>query len=175
MTAQSFHEIIAKYNPYHDNMGRFSTADAHTSFSLGGTAAQRDKAIAREKERSGSSGAAAGKAEEPKKQTREQFESKLRDIGSLWEKNGMSRVYFNNLEERVGLTVDYYRSGNVRQAWLDGESLSNSNAKRYLSELGSGKFWYDNSTGKFFHKGMDTFAVKIRDSIIAEAGGMPED
>lgn len=49
--ALTFAEVIAKYNPHHDARGRFSTADGAASFSLGGTAAQRAKAIEREKER----------------------------------------------------------------------------------------------------------------------------
>ena len=42
---------LEKYNPYHDRLGRFTSPGGSTSFSLGGTPAQRERAIAREKER----------------------------------------------------------------------------------------------------------------------------
>lgn len=52
--AKSFDEIIeiSKFNPYHDSRGRFSTADAATSFTYApGKSKAHDNAIAREKER----------------------------------------------------------------------------------------------------------------------------
>lgn len=43
---------IEKFNPYHDSRGRFSTADAATSFTYApGKSKAHDNAIAREKER----------------------------------------------------------------------------------------------------------------------------
>lgn len=58
-------EEIGKFNPYHDERGRFSTANSHTSFTIHTKDPKKqhmaDMAIAREKER-----AAAGEAAKPK-------------------------------------------------------------------------------------------------------------
>ena len=46
--AASFREIIAKFNPYHDEKGRFATADGAASFTFKpGASAAHDKAIER--------------------------------------------------------------------------------------------------------------------------------
>lgn len=50
--SQSFSELIAKFNPYHDARGRFTTAGTAASFTYRpGASAAHDRAIARERER----------------------------------------------------------------------------------------------------------------------------
>lgn len=62
-------EVVEKFNPYHDEKGRFSTADGHTSFTIRTKDPSKqhmaDMAIAREKERDGAAGGAKP-AEDPK-------------------------------------------------------------------------------------------------------------
>ena len=69
--------------------------------------------------------------------------------GSLWEKHGRSRVYFNRLAELYGLDVSFYRTGNVSAATLDDHLISNSEARRILARLAAARFWYDNQEGRF--------------------------
>ena len=49
-----------------------------------------------------------------------------------WTKGNMDRLYFN-LEKSGDLELDYYNSGNLRSADLDGERISNAEACRLLS------------------------------------------
>lgn len=64
--------------------------------------------------------------------------------GQLWEKNGMRRVYFNDLHELIGLEIDTYNSGNISGAKWKGEKISNADAGRTLR--GIGRVWYDLNT-----------------------------
>ena len=74
-TAKSFEELM-KFNPYHDRLGRFSTAGGATSFTYApGKSKAHDLAIAREKERA----AAASSAEAGQKRIAD-AESKLKSI-----------------------------------------------------------------------------------------------
>lgn len=49
-----------------------------------------------------------------------------------WTKGEMDRMYFN-LEKAGALELDYYKSGNLRSAYLDGERISNAEACRLLA------------------------------------------
>jgi len=71
--------------------------------------------------------------------------------GNLWENYGHSRVYFGweRLSELLGLDIGRYKTGNVSSATRNGESISNSEAKRILNALGESKFHYDLKTNKF--------------------------
>lgn len=80
--------------------------------------------------------------------------------GRLWEKAGMRRVYFNNLVELYGLTLEFYNTGNISAAWLDGERISNNSARQIVSMLYTGKLWYDLTSGRFESKGLSERAVE---------------
>src|ERR1041385_5685450 len=69
--------------------------------------------------------------------------------GKLWEKNSMKRIYFNTevIAKAIGLDVDYYKTGNISGATLQGKLISNSEAKRILN--GINKVHYDFADGKF--------------------------
>ena len=67
--------------------------------------------------------------------------------GKLWEKAGMSRVYFEVTPDMVGLTVDRYKSGSVSSATLDGNDLSNTKAADLLGALGTTKAFVDVASG----------------------------
>lgn len=69
--------------------------------------------------------------------------------GKLWEKNSMKRIYFSGdlVVEFVGLSVSRYNTGNISGATLNGDAISNSEAKRILG--GIDKIYYDLNDGKF--------------------------
>lgn len=71
--------------------------------------------------------------------------------GNLWEKYGKRRIYWNSdsVLKTVGLDCGYYKSGNISSASLNGESISNSEAKRLLAAAGAVRFWYDLSDSQF--------------------------
>ena len=49
-----------------------------------------------------------------------------------WTKGDMDRLYFN-IEKSEYLDVDYYKSGNVSSAYLNGERISNAEAYRLMA------------------------------------------
>lgn len=49
-----------------------------------------------------------------------------------WTKGDMDRLYFN-IEKSGDLDADYYKTGNMRSAYLNGERISNAEACRLLS------------------------------------------
>lgn len=51
---------------------------------------------------------------------------------SRWTKGDMDRLYFS-LEKSGALELDYYKSGNLRAADLNGERISNAEAFRLLA------------------------------------------
>lgn len=80
------------------------------------------------------------------------MEQRLVEIGgNLWERHGHRRVYFNynTLAELLGMKLEFYNTGNIRAAWMDGERVSNTHARGYYWDLRNGKIWYDLNTEKF--------------------------
>ncbi|MFZ5815325.1 MAG: hypothetical protein ACOY93_08470 [Bacillota bacterium] len=78
------------------------------------------------------------------------FEARLIAAGGArWQKNGMDRIYINDLARWFGLEVDYYKSGNICSAKLDGERISNNQAGKILSRLAMARVYYDCLTGRF--------------------------
>jgi len=59
--------------------------------------------------------------------------------GRRWKQGRLDRIYFNRPAQRGGLEVDYYKTGNVKSAKLNGEHLSNTKARGLLA----GKLWWD--------------------------------
>lgn len=78
----------------------------------------------------------------------------LKSIGGQeWQKGDYHRVYFNNLPEWFGLKCEFYNSGSVASATLDGRTISNSYAKSIINDLrSSGRIWYDVRAGKFVNQ-----------------------
>ena len=75
--------------------------------------------------------------------TKEQVE-KLAELGNEWKKDDkFHRIYFNDLESRLGLDISFYNTGNVSSATQDGERISNSECKRILGRLAGVKVFYD--------------------------------
>ena len=86
----------------------------------------------------------------------------MRDIAKLvkiggkeWTKDTLHRVYFNDLDKWYGLTYTSYNSGNISHAWVNGETVSNSEAMRILRRFNYSKVWYDSSDDKFHGKNID--------------------
>lgn len=91
------------------------------------------------------------------------LEAKLVKVGSRWQKNGMNRIYFNDLHKFYGLNIDTYKTGNISYATLDGEKISNTQAAKIQSRLMRGKLWFDCITGRFESKDVhaDDFEVLV--------------
>ena len=94
------------------------------------------------------------------------IENLLQVGGKEWQKNGMHRVYFNDLPGLYGLKVTRYNTGNVSSATLDGERISNSAARKMLNKL-CGSFWYDVSAGEFRSRGLsEDVAGVLKDAVL---------
>jgi len=72
--------------------------------------------------------------------------------GSRWQKNGMDRIYFNNLAKKGGLEYDTYKSGNIASASLRGKGISNATAGEILGYLRDSKV--------FFYRGTIRMVIK---------------
>ena len=73
--AKSFDEIM-KFNPYHDNLGRFASSNGYASFTYApGKSKAHDLAIAREKERQAAAGGTGSPKKERKYSKEEQIEA----------------------------------------------------------------------------------------------------
>jgi hypothetical protein len=72
----------------------------------------------------------------------------LREGGNRWQKNGMDRIYFNNLGERAGMKTVKYKSGNIYSAEIKGKGISNSKASEILGNLSDTKVFYDRQKRK---------------------------
>lgn len=55
-----------------------------------------------------------------------QIESLEKRGFSRWQKGNMDRLYINST--KIGLELDYYKTGNIHYAELNGERISNSRA-----------------------------------------------
>lgn len=87
--------------------------------------------------------------------------------GSLWQKSGMCRVYFNGLARWFGLECDCYKTGNIAYATLNGERISNTQAGKIAGRFGFSKLYFDLTDHRYHGQGMskddlDTIVAKIR-------------
>lgn len=89
----------------------------------------------------------------------------LKQIGNEWQKGDKHRIYFNDLDVFYGLDVSYYNTGNVCGATLNGERISNSEAKRILNRLLDCKIYFDVKDGQWYSqytKGDETAKVMCK-------------
>lgn len=99
-------------------------------------------------------------------ETQKTFTDALIEIGGRrWQKNGSDRIYFNDLYTWMGLSVTAYKTGNVASAKLNGESISNTKARRIMQELAACKLYYDVAEGQFKTSG---FANALNQTINLE-------
>lgn len=66
--------------------------------------------------------------------------------GSRWTKYGKDRVYLDDWTQYIGLDVDHYKTGNISGATLDGEHISNSEARRIVGTVH--KVYFDTADSK---------------------------
>ena len=83
----------------------------------------------------------------------------LKAYGKVWVGGKHKRLYLN--AKALGLKLDYYHTGNISHAWVDGETISNCEAYRITGagayiDMVSGKL-YDDRRGTF----EDNFGDKI--------------
>lgn len=80
---------------------------------------------------------------------------------SRWTKNGMDRLYIN--ATRLGLELEYYNTGNIKYAELNGERISN----RKGGELKATKNYIDLVKG-IAYAGCDEFLAEMMKLIKGE-------
>ena len=75
--------------------------------------------------------------------------------GSYWQSadGEHRRVYFNDVLGLFGVQAQFYGSGNVQSAQLDGETISNSEFKKISADLAGAKIWVDLTDGRLLVKG----------------------
>ena len=69
-----------------------------------------------------------------------------------WTKGNLDRLYINAAQ--LGLVCQYYKTGNIRHAEFNGESISNSQGYRYKSAL--------TTSGHSQNRGVSSRMVKTR-------------
>ena len=90
--------------------------------------------------------------------------------GNEWTGSDNHRVYFNDLAERLGLVVDYFKTGNVCFARLDGERISNTYARSLLHSIDDVKCWFDINRSEFCVRGLDGHAAEaLINGLISDA------
>jgi hypothetical protein len=95
----------------------------------------------------------AAEGRSTKQYTPEQLQA-IKDLGNEWHRGDLHRVYINEgLGRFYGIETSRYGSGNISSATLDGVAISNSEAKRLLSQIAYSKFWFDLTTEKFSARG----------------------
>ena len=85
----------------------------------------------------------------------------LKAYGKVWVGGKHKRLYLNAKE--LGLKCDYYHSGNISRAWVNGEDISNCEARRIL---GAGAY-IDMVSGEFIDDRRHTFRDNFGDKINA--------
>ena len=75
----------------------------------------------------------------------------LKAYGKVWVGGKHKRLYLN--AKALGLKCDYYHSGNISRAWVNGEDISNCEARRIL---GAGAY-IDLVSGEFIDDRRHTF------------------
>ena len=85
----------------------------------------------------------------------------LKAYGKVWVGGKHKRLYLNAKE--LGLKCDYYHSGNISRAWVNGEDISNCEARRIL---GAGAY-IDLVSGEVIDDRRHTFRDDFGDKITA--------
>ena len=85
----------------------------------------------------------------------------LKAYGKVWVGGYHKRLYLN--AKALGLKCDYYHSGNISRAWVNGEDISNCEARRILN---SGAY-IDLVSGDFIDDRRHTFRDNFGDKINA--------
>lgn len=76
------------------------------------------------------------------------IETKLLELGAkIWERGGKKRIYINEslLLAVFGLELEFYNTGNIAGAWLNGERISNKKAFKHVQN----RIYFDCNLNKF--------------------------
>ena len=98
--------------------------------------------------------------EEMKKALAEALQD-LKAYGKVWVGGKHKRLYLG--AKALGLELDYYHTGNISRAWVNGEDISNCEARRIL---GAGAY-IDLVSGEFIDDRRHTFRDNFGDKINA--------
>ena len=85
----------------------------------------------------------------------------LKAYGKVWVGGKHKRLYLN--AKALGLKLDYYHTGNISRAWVNGEDISNCEARRIL---GAGAY-IDLVSGEVIDDRRHTFRDNFGDKINA--------
>lgn len=85
----------------------------------------------------------------------------LKAYGKVWVGGKHKRLYLNAKD--LGLKCDYYHSGNISRAWVNGEDISNCEARRILGASA----YIDMVSGEFIDDRRHTFRDNFGDKINA--------
>lgn len=96
----------------------------------------------------------------------EKLQTLINAGGKLWEKNGMSRIYFN--ASLIGLDISRYKTGNISSATLNGDSISNSEAGR----IEMIKIWFDAKDGQFHTSDLSGLRSSSREAVQSFIDGL---
>lgn len=72
-----------------------------------------------------------------------------------WTRDSMHRLYVRDLPAAYGLEIDCYRTGNICDARVDGERVSNSEGRRILGRLSMAKIYYDYADSQWHGKNVN--------------------
>jgi len=132
--ASLFMETLNKYNPYHDRLGRFATANEATSFSIPKDPKLRDKLIERERQRTEAMAAAEAAAKMPKidKKTAAKYAAILNKSN----KKEINKAYaededFATLADTISLYTqgDYKTVRQIQEDLVDGKEVKDFQVK----------------------------------------------
>ena len=87
--------------------------------------------------------------------------------GNRWQKAGKDRVYVNGWERFIGLEISRYNTGNISNATLAGEQISNAEGSRLLGAVY--KVYFDVADGKLHIQWGDTSPRSMDRDDLAEA------
>lgn len=95
------------------------------------------------------------KNDENKVETKNSEKILLKEGGKKWSKNGKERVYLDDslIAKLIGLKYSTYSNGNISSASIQGEKISNSDARSYVQSIMRMKLFYDLKEGKFNFNG----------------------
>ncbi len=171
--AMSFSEILRKFNPYHDSLGRFTTAGGAASFTYSpGKSKAHDRAIAREKERAKANTNKTLKVEFTPAKTTRDAEAFAHD------KLGIETVRYGKLNVEVanGINqslVEHFNQFPELKKQIQFVGSAQERSKLYVEN--KKKIWYEESLELYKKQGYDIETAERltkRKLEVAESSGM---
>jgi len=85
---------------------------------------------------------------------------KLFKLGKEWKSGDKHRIYFDHLDEYLGLKLQFNAKRRIVSGELNGLAIHVSAAVRLHLKLKASKVWYDLKDGCFYCKDMDSQTFK---------------